>query len=155
MPQLSEEEINFVSLVNRYRAQNGLQPLQVSVAITNAAKWMSEDMAQKNYFSHTDSLGRDPFVRMAAFGYDYPTARGENIAAGHATAINTFNQWRCSPGHNANMLNRNYRVIGIAKATGTASQYRYFWTSDFGGAVDHTMAIPEPANPPQLPSSPC
>ena len=48
-------------------------------------------MASKNYFSHTDSLGRDPFTRMNAFGYS-ASAMGENIAAvddgdGHLDAI--------------------------------------------------------------------
>jgi uncharacterized protein YkwD len=70
---LDAEEQAFLRLINEHRAQNGLRPLQASVTVTDAAKWMSGDMATKNYFSHTDSLGRDPFVRMAAFGYNYNT----------------------------------------------------------------------------------
>ena len=41
---------------------------------------------QKAYFSHTDSLGRDPWTRMCYFGYCYNTWKGENIAAGYVTA---------------------------------------------------------------------
>src|SRR5438270_13258067 len=82
---LDAEQSAFLTLINNYRAQNGAGPLQVSVALQQSSQWMSNDMAAKNYFSHTDSLGRDPFTRMAAFGYSYYPA-GENLAAGYAAA---------------------------------------------------------------------
>jgi uncharacterized protein YkwD len=66
---LDSEEQAFLTLINNYRQASGLQPLQVSVTLTNASKWMSNDMATKNYFSHTDSLGRDPYQRLIDFGY--------------------------------------------------------------------------------------
>jgi uncharacterized protein YkwD len=139
---LDSEELIFVQLINTYRLQNGITtPLQISVTMTNAAKWMSADMATRNYFSHTDSQGRDPFVRMAAFGYNYQTTKGENIAAGNGTALATFNQWKNSPGHNANMLNASYRAMGIGRAYAAGSTYGYYWTNDFGGVVDQTIPI--------------
>src|SRR5437764_11004248 len=64
-PTLDAEQSAFVILINNYRAQNGAGPLQVSVTLQQSSQWMSGDMAAKNYFSHTDSLGRDPFTRMA------------------------------------------------------------------------------------------
>src|SRR5215831_2377913 len=92
------EEWAFLTLINNYRAQNGLSQLQVSLALENAAHWMSNDMATKNYASHTDSLGRSPASRLAAFGYTY-SPWGENIAGGYSDAQNTFNQWlnACDP----------------------------------------------------------
>ena len=140
---LDAEQQAFLTLINNFRAQNGVGPLQVSVALQNAAQWMSADMAAKSYFSHTDSLGRDPFQRMAAFGYGYSPA-GENIAAGNATAQNTFNQWQASPGHRANMLNASFRVIGIGRAYNAASPYRWYWTTPFGGYVDQVLGSPAP-----------
>ncbi len=77
---------------------------------------MSQDMGANNYFSHTDSQGRDPFARMAAFGYNYNTWKGENLAAGTESAQAAFDMWRNSSGHNANMLNGNFTVIGIGRA---------------------------------------
>jgi subtilisin family serine protease len=136
-PVLDSEEQAFLTLINNYRAQNGRQPLKASVTLTNAAEWMSGDMAAKNYFSHTDSLGRDPFTRMAAFGYGYSTAKGENIAAGNASAAATFEQWRNSPGHNQNMLYASYTVIGIGRAAGGG--YGYYWTTNFGGYTDQVI----------------
>ena len=138
-PTLDSEEQAFLKLINDYRAQNGAGPLNASIALTNASKWMSGDMAAKNYFSHTDSQGRDPFVRMAAFNYGYNSYRGENIAAGYSDAASTFNQWKNSPGHNENMLNPNYKVIGIGRVYGPGSTYRWYWTTDFGSYVDATL----------------
>jgi uncharacterized protein (TIGR03437 family) len=133
---LDAEEQAFLKLINDYRAANGRGALQASIALTNGAKWMSADMAAKNYFSHTDSSGRDPFTRMRSFGYNYNTWMGENIAAGFSDAGNTFNQWKNSAGHNENMLNPNYKVIGIGRVANTSGYYRHYWTTDFGGVVD-------------------
>ena len=140
IPVLNSEEQAFVTLINNYRTQNGLAPLQVSVTLTNAAKWMSGDMAASNYFSHTDSYGRDPVARMAAFGYSYATWKGENIAAGNGTAADTFTQWKNSPEHNQNMLNPSYTVIGVGRVYWGFSTYKYYWTTDFGGYVDRVLS---------------
>ena len=144
------EEHNFLTLINGYRQQYGLVPLKPSVALMSSSSWMSGDMAAKNYFNHIDSLGRDPYTRMAQFGYGYSTARGENIAAGNSSAQATFDQWRtecdpdasgrCTYRHNLNMLDPSYRVIGIGRAYGAYSSYGWYWTTDFGGLVDATIA---------------
>lgn len=145
---LDSEQSAFLVLINNYRAQNGAVPLQTSQALQNSAQWMSTDMATKNYFSHTDSLGRDPFTRMAAFGYPY-TSSGENIAAGTSTAQQTFTLWQtacdadakgvCTYAHRQNMLNASFKVIGIGRAYGASSIYQWYWTADFGGVVDQTI----------------
>ena len=97
------EEAAFCRSINAYRAQHGLPALRISTALANAATWHTNDMAQKNYFKHTDSLRRSPFTRMTALGYGYSTSRGENIAAGKASAADTIAQWKASTGHNQNM----------------------------------------------------
>lgn len=140
-PTIDAEEQAFLKLINDYRAQNGLSALRVSVALTRAADWMSGDMAAKNYFSHTDSLGRDPFVRMTAYGYNYNGYKGENIAAGYADAARTFNLWRTSPSHNTIMLSPNFNVIGISRVYGAASTYKWYWTTDFGTFVDALIPV--------------
>lgn len=140
-PTIDAEEQGVLKLVNDYRAQNGLGALRVSVALTRAADWMSADMAAKNYFSHTDSSGRDPFARMSAFGYSYNTYRGENIAAGYGDAARTFNLWRNSPSHNAAMLNPNFKVLGISRAYSASTTYKWYWTTNFGGFVDTLLTI--------------
>jgi len=121
-PALDTEEAAFCRTINNYRAQNGLGPLRVSTSLTNAATWDTTDLAQKNYFSHTD--------------------KGENIAAGNATAAATFSQWKASAGHNQNMLSSAYKVIGISRSYSATSTYKWYWNTDFGGYADPSVPCP-------------
>jgi len=145
---LDAQEQQFLTLINNYRTSKGLGALSLNAKLNDSSGWMSADMATNNYFSHTDSLGRDPFQRMAAFGYDYNTWKGENLAAGVADAQSAFNMWKNSPGHDANMRNANFTVIGIGRAYGEGTQYGWYWATDFGGQGD---PAPPPAPPPPDP----
>jgi len=125
-----------VSLINGYRAENSLGPLVTSPALTQAAQWMSEDMAGNGYLSHTDSLGRGNLGRLAAFGYDctaYNTWCGENLAAGTATAWETLDAWRNSAGHNDLLLNADFAALGIGCAYNQGSAYGWYWVIELGG----------------------
>ncbi len=160
---LDGEEQSFLTLINNYRAANGVGPLSLHTQLNDASRWMSQDMAAKNYWPdasycaqfglgpHCDSLGRDPFQRMADFGYTYNTWKGENLVAGADTAQGAFDLWRNSPGHNANMLRAEFTAIGIARAFGPATTYGWYWTTDFGGQAE---ATPPPAAPPPPPPPP-
>jgi uncharacterized protein YkwD len=151
-PAIDSEEQAFLTLINNWRAQNGAGPLTFSSVINNAADWMSNDMGVKNYFSHTDSLGRDPWQRMCSFDYCYNTWRGENIAAGYQTAEQVFAAWKASSGHNANMLNPNYKVMGLARVYVQGSRYGWYWTNDFGGYVTPNQPAAPTATPAPTPS---
>ena len=146
---LDAEELAFMTLLNDYRAQHGLTPLLIDTSIQNAAEWMSTDMGQKNYFSHTDSLGRTPWDRMCHFGYCHNTWKGENIAAGYSTGAAVFQGWKDSPGHDANMLGEHYRVMGLSRVHTPGSDFGVYWTNDFGG---HVAGPPPPPAPTSTPS---
>ncbi|MFN0145770.1 MAG: CAP domain-containing protein [Dehalococcoidia bacterium] len=141
---LDAEEQAFLTLINSYRAQSGLAALKASTNLNRASAWMSRDMGAKAYFSHTDSLGRSPSTR--AQNCDYPGGAGENIAAGTVwdTAQEAFTAWRNSAGHNANMLNSSYRMIGIGRVQVAGSPYGWYWTTDFGLVDDGTGGTPPP-----------
>lgn len=153
---LDREESAFLNLVNDYRAQHGVGPLQVSAALQNSSSWMSRDMAAKNYAAHVDSLGRDPHTRIVAFHYPY-SPWGENIAGGFPDAQNALHEWamacdadssgRCTYGHRTNMLNPNFKVIGIGRAYKAGSAYGgWYWTTDFGGTVDQVVNARQASN---------
>lgn len=144
---IDSEEQAFIDQLNQYRAQNSLGPVLLDTSMTNAAEWMSNDLGVNAYFSHTDSLGRDPWTRLCDFGYCYNTWKGENIAAGYVTGADVFQGWHDSPGHNANMLGSHYAVIGLARVYVQGSPYGWYWTNDFGG-----YTVPS-ASPPPAPTS--
>ena len=138
--ELDADETRLVELVNNYRAEHGLGALQLSPTLSRAATWMGEDMAARGYFSHTDSLGRAPYNRAIDCGY--PSGAGENLAAGYPTPEAAFEGWKASPGHNANMLTSDYRVIGVAVVRG--GQYGTYWVTNFGLHIERIVVLPFP-----------
>jgi uncharacterized protein YkwD len=133
------QECVFLSLINSYRKKNGVGALTMTRTLGAAAEHHSVDMARSGVFSHTMSNGVSWSKNMSNHGYTYNTYRGENIAAGYASAQDTFNQWRNSKTHNANMLNRNFKAIGIGQVANSNSKWTYYWTTDFGGVVDRAI----------------
>jgi uncharacterized protein YkwD len=136
------EELEFLGLINDYREQNGLRPVILSDTLAVAAERHSKDMADYSFFAH-DTVksayykpGFEPWDRMGQEGYDYNTAKGENLAVGYETAEEAMQAWKNSPAHNAAMLNGNYRVMGVARINAPRSVHGWYWTTDFGGFVD-------------------
>ncbi len=131
-PSLDAEETQFLQLINQYRAEKGLGALKLDINLTNAAKWLSTDMAAREYFDHTDSQGRDFSQRLNDFGFTkFP--RGENIAAGYETAAQVIQGWKESQGHDQNMRGPEFVYIGIGRVYNANSKYKWYWTTDFGG----------------------
>lgn len=147
---LDNEELSFLTLINAYRAQNGVAALQVSATLQASSVWMSNDMGTHNNFSHTDSLGRSPSQRIAAFGY--PATSGENIAGGYVDAQSVLDGFKtecdpdafgtCTFSHRLNMLNPGFKAIGIGRVDVPGSQYGWYWTTDFGTVVDQVLTPP-------------
>ena len=149
---ISAEEQNFLIILNEYRAQNGAQPLAISEALTKAAFWHAYDMAEKGYFSHTDSLGRSPFQRIRDCGYSQ--SAGENIAGAgiFSTAQSVFNAWKNSPGHDQNMLRRQYGHIGIARIS--SPYHGWLWVTTFGTGSGGVVVTPTPSPTPTVVPTP-
>ncbi len=106
-----------VSLTNSERSKNGLGSLSVNSALTAAASAKANDMLAKNYFAHTSPDGRTPWDFIHAAGYNY-TYAGENLAIGYSSASELMSAWMASATHRENILNSNFREIGIAVVAG-------------------------------------
>ncbi len=133
---LDGHESGFLTLLNQYRQENGLEPLANSAALNVASHEHSEDMGTRGYLAHNSPEGETPRDRMSSAGYDYDTYWAENIAAGYSDAAAVFEVWRTSSGHNQNMLSPSVGVIGIARVEVPGSDYGVYWTTKFGGHVD-------------------
>lgn len=120
-----EEEV--VDLVNEIRSQNGLGKLTLNPKLCRVARYKSQDMHDKHYFSHTSPTYGSPFDMMKQFGISYRTA-GENIAMGYRTPQAVVNGWMNSSGHRANILNASYTEIGVGFVSDG-----YYWTQMFIG----------------------
>ena len=121
----AEEEV--VRLVNAERAKYGLSPLKLDWELSRIARYKSQDMHDKNYFSHQSPTYGSPFDMIRSFGLSYRTA-GENIARGYGTPAQVVKAWMNSSGHRANILNAGFTKIGVGYvASGN------YWTQMFIG----------------------
>lgn len=101
-----------------------------SARLTQAADGHSQDMAARNYFSHTSQDGTTFDQRITAAGYLF-SAAGENIAAGQANVDAVMTAWATSPGHCANLMNPGFTEVGLSCVPGTSgATYRTYWTMD-------------------------
>ena len=106
-----------VSMTNSARAQNGLGSLSTNSELATAAYNKANDMLTQGYFAHNSPDGKTPWDFIKGAGYDYVYA-GENLAIGYTDATELFDAWMNSVTHRENILNPNYREIGLAVVSG-------------------------------------
>ncbi|MFJ9682983.1 CAP domain-containing protein [Streptomyces sp. NPDC101194] len=116
-----------LALVNQERAKVGCSPVTTSSALTSLAQNFSDDMAARGFFDHTDPDGRTPWDRASKAGVQ--GLGGENIARGQADAQAVMDSWMNSDGHRANILNCDYKTLGVGVHHGAGGPW---WTQDFG-----------------------
>ncbi len=120
-----------IALVNAERAKAGCGPLKEDSQLRAAAQGHSDDMADRNFFSHTNPDGADPGKRTTAAGYRWSTY-GENIARGQQTPESVMDSWMNSSGHRANILNCSFKDIGVGIHQGQGGPW---WTQNFGARM--------------------
>ena len=115
---------------NKARAAEKLPPLKLNRTLTKVARAHSENMARQHKMEHVLD-GKKPSQRIAEAGYDYHYT-GENVAYGFGGfgPEEVFEGWMKSPGHRKNILDENYKEIGIGVATDDKGATYY--TQDFG-----------------------
>jgi len=114
--------------LNRYRAENGLEPLLYSQTLETAADGHVEDLWLRGFFSHTNPDGEDPGDRAMRAGFCHWYV-GENIAAGQTSVLHVMQAWKDSPHHNANMLEPQYVYVGMGFSTDAFG--RQYWGQVF------------------------
>ncbi|MFI2426940.1 CAP domain-containing protein [Streptomyces sp. NPDC018955] len=114
-------------LVNVERAKAGCSPVTSDSALTGLATAFSDDMAARGFFDHTNPDGDTPWDRAEAAGIS--NLGGENIARGQSDAESVMQSWMDSPGHKANILNCDFKTLGVGVHMGSGGPW---WTQNFG-----------------------
>ncbi|MGW2231262.1 CAP domain-containing protein [Streptomyces formicae] len=123
----SAAEAEVLTLVNQERAKAGCRPVRADDRLAKLAGDFSADMAARDFFAHTDPDGATPWDRAEKAGV--PDLGGENIARGQANARSVMDAWMNSEGHRANILNCDYKTMGVGVHFGAGGPW---WTQDFG-----------------------
>jgi len=123
-----------ISQTNSQRAANGLAALKENEKLDSAALAKVQDMFKNQYFEHENpKTGAGPDVLAQNAGYEFILI-GENLALGNYADDKALLQaWMDSPGHRANILNKNFQDIGVAVMKG-AFEGRTTWLAvqEFG-----------------------
>lgn len=130
-PRPTADELRFVDLINRERAERGLRPLTIDPVLVCAAREHSQEMREKNYFGHiSPTAGRrtpmDRYLRALGRRPDYACV-GENlyycsvrdVERGHRALME-------SPGHRDNILYPPFERVGVGIVLAEDGQ---FWVT--------------------------
>jgi len=147
-------------LLNGARVNNGMAPLQQHATLVGLARWRSQDMLNRDYFSHTiPGCGCQVYAYYDQNGLNYVWG-GENIGWNSGLSdgdspVAVHNQFMSSSGHRANVLNAAFTHGGVGGAA--ADDYA------FQGYVQNTRMYTElfmqaagaaPAPAPPAPAAP-
>lgn len=107
-------------------------PLRWNAALGEAALAHSADMATQRYFNHRGKDGSQAAERAQRAGYSWRRI-GENIAFGQRSPREAVAGWLDSPGHCANIMNRDFTEMGAAYGV-TPERHTgiVYWTQVFG-----------------------
>lgn len=123
MAQASAYEQLMLELINAARAKVGAQPLAFNGKLNSSTDSHTNWMIGTDAFSHTGASGSTPTTRMKKAGYVFSGSwsSAENIAwastrgpSGYQDEVQLLHKnLMNSAGHKANILNKNFREIGI------------------------------------------
>ena len=123
-----QQAIEVTRLVNVEREKEGLVPLELDETLCRYATIRAEESIA--LFAHDRPDGRPWFTILDDNNVDYMKG-GENIAAGYKSPEIVVNAWMNSEGHRANIMNPNFRKIGVGYVYDANDPFGHYWQQMF------------------------
>lgn len=114
-PSITAEEI--IKLTNDERVKLSLKPLTVNDMLTKSSALKAQDMIDNNYWAHVSPTKVEPWFWIKKAGYDYIYS-GENLAKDYSSSNAIISAWMISPEHKENIINPQYKEIGVTVMKG-------------------------------------
>lgn len=108
------------ALISDYRRARGLGPVAADARLNGAAEHQARAVAEAARLSHGAFASRMVDFRVAGVS-------AENLSAGTDTVAGAIGRWKGSPPHDANLLMREARRIGLARADSPGHGYKTYW----------------------------
>ncbi|MET0491825.1 MAG: CAP domain-containing protein [Actinoplanes sp.] len=115
---MAGQETEVIRLVNVERGEAGCGSVTLNTRLRTAIRLHVQELGTHGdlYISHVSDDGRDFVARSKEQGYNDPG--GENVARGQGDAASVMTSWMNSEGHRANILNCDFKAIGVGAAKG-------------------------------------
>jgi len=141
------EGAKIIALTNSLRKSLSLESLSESPKLNQAAAKKVDDMFINQYFAHVSPQNFDleHFLKLASYT-NYITV-GENLAMGYDNAEEVMSAWKNSPTHYSNLVDPNFKEIGVALAGGTYKEQDTVFTAQYFGLPQTDLAAPAPKIP--------
>lgn len=111
---LGKEEKSMLDIINAQRKGAGLKSLEIDTSLQKVAQIKAKDIADNDYFDHKSPTYGSPFDLMRRSGIAFKSA-GENLS-GNESAKAAVRAWMENNNHSANILNANFKYVGIGIA---------------------------------------
>ncbi len=143
-----------IRLTNLEREKNGLGPVNENAKLNSAAEEKAKNMFEENYWAHYSPSGKDPWGFFARAGYKFSFA-GENLARNFYNSEDVVAAWMASPTHRENIVNKNYKEIGVGVVNGVLDGVETtLVVQEFGTPVESVAQLPSPTAVPQTEITP-
>lgn len=121
-------------LVNEHRKKKGLPVLRWDESLYRVALRHTEDMRDRDFFSHYNPDLESPFDRLGEFRITYHYA-AENLAVGQVTPEEVFSNWMRSPEHRGNIRSCLYTHHAVAYDPKGNYWTHLFIESEYTGSI--------------------
>ncbi len=125
---LHRQEAGMLEAINARRQEAGLPPVFPDDRLTDIARLRSQDMAARNYFSHTTPEGTTAISLLKGLGLPY-TVAGEILGRTNGPEDQSvdliISGFLNSPRHRNQVLNPRYTEAGLGYAIGPGNM-RYY-----------------------------
>lgn len=135
-----------VNLTNNLRSSLSLSILTESSKLNQAAYKKVQDMFINQYFAHRSPAGLNLEYWARQGGYSNYAVIGENLAVGYDNADEVMSAWKRSPTHYSNLVDPNYREIGVSVAGGQYKEKNTVFIAQYFGSMQLIKDTP-PAEP--------
>ena len=130
-----------IELTNKEREKMGLSDLKENEALDKAAAAKAANMFSENYWAHYAPSGKTPWDFIMGSGYKF-TFAGENLAKNFYKSNEVVAAWMASPTHRDNLLNGNYKDIGIAVVEGVLNGQKTTLVFQEFGTTENVVSRP-------------
>lgn len=119
-----------LATINSYRAEGGLEPLELDEKLTEIACARAEEIAWSGRHSHTRPNGKYFHSLIKEAGLESGFV-GENIGWGYTTARDVCEAWKASKTHYENIMNPDFKKTGIGIAADPDPDGNLCWANLF------------------------
>lgn len=133
-----EQGKEVVSLTNKIRETKNLPDLIQNQQLTSAAETKVNNMFVEQYFAHVGPKQQSlsDWLKQARYNF---TVAGENLAMGYSTPADLVDAWAASPTHYQNMIDPEFKQIGVAMATGKLNNENTILAAQFFGEQESKL----------------